>query len=171
MTQRRKAVLVIGYGNPLRSDDGFGWRVARSLEEGGCGDDVEISACHQLTPEMAGDVAERDLVIFVDVEVGRAPGEVSRRGVGPEPPRPMAFGHSLEPPGLLALARELFGGCPEAMLISTGGETFEFGENLSPSVEAAVKAAAEEVRRSAAEVVRHRSRRDGSSRGAGPHDA
>lgn len=147
MTEKRRPALVIGYGNPLRSDDGFGWRVARELEDGVCSDQMDVMACHQLTPELAEEISTRGLVVFVDVEVGRRVGEISRRRVEPEPPEAAVFGHTLEPAGLLALAKELYGSQPEAQLVSTGSETLEFGERLSPSVEAAVGTAVEEIRR------------------------
>ena len=51
-------VMLIGYGNPLRTDDAIGWRAAGELSAQLTGDDVEIVACHQLNPEMAEAVAK-----------------------------------------------------------------------------------------------------------------
>lgn len=46
-------VLVLGYGNPLRSDDGLGWRVAVELFRANASVDVLVLPCHQLTPDLA----------------------------------------------------------------------------------------------------------------------
>ncbi len=49
-------VLVIGFGNPAREDDGIGPAVADRLEESGI-DGVVVDADYQLTVENAADVA------------------------------------------------------------------------------------------------------------------
>jgi hydrogenase maturation protease len=41
--------LLIGIGNPLRSDDGLGWAVAEQLSQDG-DTDCNIHTVHQLTP-------------------------------------------------------------------------------------------------------------------------
>ena len=48
-----RRVLIIGYGNPLRADDGVGWQAARRLAELRQDEFVETLALHQLTPELA----------------------------------------------------------------------------------------------------------------------
>ena len=53
----RKA-LIIGYGNPLRSDDGFGWHAGRLLAQALAGQEAEVITCHQLTPELADGFGE-----------------------------------------------------------------------------------------------------------------
>ena len=58
-------ILVIGYGNELRRDDGLGPRVAASL----AGPGVRALAVRQLTPELAEEVATARLVVFVDARV------------------------------------------------------------------------------------------------------
>ena len=55
-------VLVIGYGNELRCDDGIGQRVVKELHLS----KVKSLAVHQLTPELAETLANADLAIFVD---------------------------------------------------------------------------------------------------------
>ncbi|MBW7939884.1 MAG: hypothetical protein H3C63_14095, partial [Candidatus Omnitrophica bacterium] len=48
-------VLVIGFGNPLRGDDGFGWEVAGQLERRLS----QESSVHILTPiQLAPELAE-----------------------------------------------------------------------------------------------------------------
>jgi len=57
--------LLIGYGNTLRSDDGAGQKIANIVSEWNLPQWRSLSV-HQLTPELALDIAQADLVIFVD---------------------------------------------------------------------------------------------------------
>jgi hydrogenase maturation protease len=59
-------VMAIGYGNPLRSDDGAGQKVAEILSRWHVPQMRSISV-HQLTPELAALLAEAELAIFIDV--------------------------------------------------------------------------------------------------------
>ena len=59
-------VLVIGYGNPLRGDDGAGWKAAELLAEDPRLAGAVVLARHQLTPELADDVSRASLVVLVD---------------------------------------------------------------------------------------------------------
>ena len=59
-------VLILGYGNPLRTDDGLGWRAAEELALRFSSDEVEIRTCHQLLPEMVDLISQTDTIFFVD---------------------------------------------------------------------------------------------------------
>ncbi len=59
--------LVIGIGNPTRSDDGAGHAVVFGLSR--LVPDGTYRAVHQLTPDLAEDLAEASLVVFVDASV------------------------------------------------------------------------------------------------------
>ena len=128
-------VMLIGYGNPLRTDDAIGWRAAGELSAQLTGDDVEIVACHQLNPEMAEALAQADLVIFIDACTDGTPGRVSRREVQPAAFSPELMSHHLDPESLLACAKELYGHAPKAVVICVTGECFGFGRELTPTVE------------------------------------
>src|SRR5215472_4005839 len=67
-------VLIIGYGNPLRADDGVGWRMACRLGELVRDEPFEVLAVHQLTPELAEPISRAELVIFVDASHNGLPG-------------------------------------------------------------------------------------------------
>ena len=126
-------ILVLGYGNPMRSDDGLGWQIAVDLFRTNRCPDVEVLPCHQLTPELAPAVSRTDSVIFVDCEQGGTPGEVCCREVRCDSMTP-SFTHHLTPAALLALSSELFGSCPRAFILSIHGENYAPGENLSAAV-------------------------------------
>jgi Ni,Fe-hydrogenase maturation factor len=55
--------------------------------------------------------------------------------------------HHLTPAALLACARELYGACPAAVVLSVEGTDFGYRDTLSPGVEAALPALFAEVER------------------------
>ena len=66
-------ILVIGYGNPLRGDDGFGSLAASYVKERQI-PGVEVIVSHQLNPEHAALLPESSHAIFLDAAVGDKPG-------------------------------------------------------------------------------------------------
>lgn len=130
-------VLIIGYGNPLRSDDGIGWRAAQALTDIWPEDQVRVEAAHQLLPEMADWLGDAEHVLFIDACWDSVPGRIRSRSIQPDTERTTSMTHHFSPQGLLADARHLFRHCPEAVLMSVGGGSFEHGEALSKNVEAA----------------------------------
>ncbi len=123
-------LLVIGYGNPGRGDDGLGPAcvdaVARLRLDG-----VRCEQDYQPAIEDAVDVAAARAVIFVDA---------ARSGPAPyfvRPVRPrerLGFtSHVLDAEGVMAIAARTFGATPPAWKVGIRGETFEaFCERISP---------------------------------------
>jgi hydrogenase maturation protease len=130
--------LVIGYGNPLRGDDGFGWHATRCLIPALAGSDVEVLTCHQLTPELAEPLSRCGLAIFIDADCQGAPGHIRQCAIRAPAHRAAAFTHACTPSNLLTNARKLYGGRPRGVAITVGAETFAYGETLSPVVEGAL---------------------------------
>ena len=64
----RSRLLVIGYGNELRGDDGVGPRVARAVSDWRL-PGVTALAVHQLAPELAEPLSLSDAAVFVDAAV------------------------------------------------------------------------------------------------------
>ncbi len=213
-------VLVIGYGNALRSDDGVGWHAAALLADDPRLAGIDVLALHQLSPELALDMSRASLVILVDAGVDDPPGTIAvlrpaaagdaagadpgagcgpdvgggsgagpgvgggqgggsgagpGAGCGPDvgsgagpgvgggqgggsAAGPGATSHHVDPGVLLALARDLFGTAPEAIVVRVGTATMEVGETLSPAVAAALPAVADAV---AELVAQHRRSRAG----------
>ncbi len=139
--------LIIGYGNPLRGDDGFGWHAGRLLAQALASRDVEVMTCHQLTPELAEPLSHCGRALFIDADSKGKPGEIHRRAVRVQLPASSAFTHTCTPSGLLASAKQLFGRSPRAIIITVSAQSFEFGEALSPAVEAALPEVLAQVRR------------------------
>jgi hydrogenase maturation protease len=114
-------VLVLGYGNPLRSDDGLGWQVAVQLFRTNTAPEVEVLPCHQLTPELAGPVSRADTVLFLDISREGSPGEIDCREIRFQGGS-VSFTHDLTPAALLDLSSELYGSSPRGFLLSVCGE-------------------------------------------------
>ncbi len=129
-------VLVIAYGNPLRSDDGLALRAADELERASL-PNLEILRTHQLTPELAEELSRVDSVVFVDAAQDGEPGTLRCESVAPEP-GVIRFSHQLTPPQLLSLAGTLYGARPKGFCVSVTGKSFEHGEGLTQEVEAKI---------------------------------
>ena len=139
--------LIVGYGNPLRGDDGVGQAVARAFADEAAIDGVDAFACHQLAPELAERFAAAARVVLVDVAAGREAGGISVVALQPAPAPASTLGHHVEPTQLLYLARALYGQSPEAYLVTVGAGCLELGEGLSAPVTAALPAVIATVRR------------------------
>lgn len=137
--------LIIGYGNPLRSDDAFGWHASRLLAQVLTGQDVDVITCHQLTPELAEQLSRCRRAVFIDADAAGNPGEIHRRTVRPLAPASSSFTHTCTPSGLLASAKQLYGRRPPATIITVTAQSFEFGDALSPVVSAALPKVVEQV--------------------------
>jgi hydrogenase maturation protease len=125
-------ILVIGYGNPLRADDGLGCHVARQIAHDLRGDErLEVVPCHQLAPEIAKQIAEAEFVIFVDACTEGEPGTITETTVLPDASFNGKFGDGMTPSTLMAAASALYGSCPSAVLFTMTGWCFEFGEQMS----------------------------------------
>jgi hydrogenase maturation protease len=140
---RENHLLVIGYGNTLRSDDGVGRKVAEAVAGLGL-PGVQAIGCPQLTPEYAEPVSQAELVIFVDASVD-LPKEVRLRPLAPNESSQL-LGHSADPRTVLALARDVFGHVPRAWWLTIPAEEFRFGEELSPLAQAGFEAALARIR-------------------------
>ena len=127
------SVLVVGFGNPAREDDGIGPLVAAKIEELGI-NGVTVDSDYQLTVEHAKDVCEHETVIFVDASTnGDEPFSMSPV----EPETELSFSsHSVSPAGVIGLAENLFGARPRAFILEIRGYSFGmFTEELTEAAE------------------------------------
>jgi hydrogenase maturation protease len=134
--------LVVGYGNPARADDNAGLAVADRLRLGGL--QAEFRATQQLGPELAAELPAYRRLLLADASQGGPPVLLRRLRPGKGGP---ATSHQTGPETLLALAEQLFGGAPEAWLLTVRAEDLGFGETLSPAVQARVAPAADLARK------------------------
>lgn len=138
-------VLVYGYGNPGRLDDGLGPALVDELAARGVGDDVALETGYQLQVEDAALVAPFDLVIFADAHATCAP-PFELRELAPCHCADFTT-HSLAPEAVLALARDLYGSRARGFTLGIRGCHFDdYGERLSPLARRHLDAAADFLR-------------------------
>ncbi|MBB5021658.1 hydrogenase maturation protease [Desulfurispira natronophila] len=120
--------LIIGYGNLLRGDDGLGCLLARRLASYLPPDRAHVIATHQLTPELALEMAEPHIhrVLFMDARRNQSSiltyDELSADpGVG-------SPGHQLQPSALLGITATLYDRADlRGWLLGLRGINFELG--------------------------------------------
>jgi hydrogenase maturation protease len=124
------SILIIGYGNPGRLDDGLGPAFAEKIQTLEL-PSVTVESNYQLNVEDADLISRYDVVVFADASVNAAepfdfqPLEKSLPMVG-------FSSHSISTGSLLGLAEELFGATPRAYTMAIRGYDFnEFGEIIS----------------------------------------
>lgn len=137
--------LIIGYGNPLRGDDGLGCFVAEQIAAAPPSG-VEVIVAHQLTPEMTLPISAAAHVIFVDASVEGQPGEIHIETVPNQPPSSNhAITHHFSPAALVWMAGKLFDHAPSATLITVTADNLDLGEGLSPPAVAAIPLVIERI--------------------------
>ena len=127
-------ILVYGYGNPGRGDDGLGPALVAALEPLAAAG-LTCESDYQLAIEDAATLAAYDVVVFVDADMsGPAPFWFDRV----EPSRELSFSsHSATPGQVVGLAREMFGAQVKAYALGIRGYRFgELGDSLSEQASA-----------------------------------
>ncbi len=119
---------MLGYGNPGRGDDGLGPALANRIDALAQPGLTTLDA-YQLNIEDALDVAEHDVVWFVDAaKTGPSPFRVSELSAAAS----IEFtSHLVQPQAVLALARDGWGRTPRAFLLAIRGYRFAFVERLT----------------------------------------
>lgn len=126
-------LLVFGFGNPGRTDDGVGVWVADRIDELGR-DDIVVETPMQLNLEDAAAIAGSEAVLFIDADVtARAP-YVFRRACAAG--RIEFSSHAMSPEALLAVCAEYFSQPPPAWILGIRGCDFGLGEVLTPAARA-----------------------------------
>jgi hydrogenase maturation protease len=144
---RGPRTLVLGYGNSGRLDDGLGPAFCRALEarlrDGWASSPISIRDAYQLSVEHASDVADHEVVVFVDATLPGAGPFIFER-VEPSMRRAEFSTHSVSPAGIAGLARQVFGADTAAFTLGIRGVEFGgFGEGLSAPARSNLNAALE----------------------------
>lgn len=138
-----KKLLLLGYGNPDREDDGVAWHILRALviklgllppesyeDEFPESALIDFDFQLQLTPEMAEDVAQYPYVCFMDAHTGNIPEPVRLITVESEFQN-SPFTHHLTPQSLMSMCENIYQKKPDAVLLSVLGHRFLFSRELS----------------------------------------
>jgi hydrogenase maturation protease len=143
--------IIVGLGNPILSDDGVGIRVAQAVRERIGEDDAAFLEASLGGLRLAEQLAGYDRVILVDAiqTRGGVPGAVYHLTLEDMPSRNADGAHDLPLIAALQLLRQQGGQVPDdaavAIVAVEALNLLDFGEILSPQVEAAVPAAVEAV--------------------------
>lgn len=148
-----KTIMVIGYGNDLRSDDGIGQRIAEEIASWQLSN-VKSVAVHQLTPDLAADLAKIDLAIFIDACLPVDGWEVQVQSLLPASEIDTDC-HTGDPRSLLALTQAVYNHCPRAWWVTIPGYNFELGDRLSPIAETGKAAALSKITQILAKVTNY----------------
>lgn len=148
-------ILILGIGNSLRRDDGFGPAVVERLRPMyQHRPEIKLRSVHQLLPEMALDISVADRVILIDAAVSESsemtPGALRVQPVvldgQPHTQFAPPLSHHFTPEMLLQLTYTIYGKAGEMQTVTAVGADFEVGETLSPQVEVAVNQATDLIR-------------------------
>jgi hydrogenase maturation protease len=140
-------ILIIGYGNSLRGDDGAGLLLAERLEQAWQTRQVPVEriASQQLTPELAVEIARPaiDTVVFVDAALENPADKLAAIRVYPLTPdlASPSLGHQLNPAMVLVYAAKLYYKQLPAWQVTISGVAFDHSETLSEPVQQALATA------------------------------
>lgn len=127
-----KKVMIYGYGNPGRQDDGAGPYIVQKVEDLGL-PWVETDANYQLQIEDADTIREYGLVIFVDADCeGKGPFTIRKL----VPAGGLSYTtHHMGPEEILGLCERVYGTAPYALLAGIRGYSFDIQEGLTAEAE------------------------------------
>lgn len=134
MAQLRKRVLVYGYGNPGREDDGLGIEMTKMVQnwidkhELDC---MTTDSNYQLNIEDADKVSEWDIVVFVDASKDEYLHEFIFKKVEPSDAKVEFTMHAVSPSYVLHLCEKLFQKSPETYVLGIKGYEWGFKEEIT----------------------------------------
>lgn len=132
----QKKILVYGYGNPGRQDDGLGYNFVKAIEEKNI-PNVEIDFNYQLNIEDASTVADYDLVVFVDASL-RIDEDFTFNQLHPKEETGHTT-HAISASAVLHLCKQYYQKVPESYLLEIKGYEWELEENLTPKSKIALE--------------------------------
>jgi len=133
----RKKILIYGYGNPGRYDDGLGIRLVEEIEDWIIKNKLDYVDCdsnYQLNIEDAEIISKYDIVLFADASEEEIK-NVSITRVSPSDSKIEFTMHAVSPAFVLDLCNQIYGKTPETWLIHIKGQDWQFNEGLSEIAE------------------------------------
>ncbi len=125
-------ILIYGYGNPGRQDDGLGNAFVEILEKWVKDNqikNIEFDSNYQLNIEDAATIADKDLVIFADASCENIESFV----ITPvKPKQETSFtSHSASPEYILYLCNDIYKRIPSTFIVHIKGYEWDFKESLT----------------------------------------
>jgi hydrogenase maturation protease len=137
-------ILVYGYGNPGRQDDGLGAALVEQLDAWLAIHpelNVTTDCNYQLNIEDVAAIAGSDLVIFVDATLDEEVVNFRFETVKPSDARVEFTMHAVSPSFVLDLCGKILGTRPQAYLLQIRGYTWDFEERISDMAQQNLQAA------------------------------
>lgn len=130
-------ILIYGYGNPGRQDDGLGnlfvdkakaWVEKQGLRN------ISFDSNYQLNIEDAAEISDKDIVVFVDASTEDIQDFVLEQL---KPDAKVEFSmHSVSASYVVHLCNDIYDKTPKSFLLHIKGYQWEFMEEMTPEAKA-----------------------------------
>jgi hydrogenase maturation protease len=139
-----KRLLIYGYGNPGRQDDGIGARFVELVDawieqEKLAG--IYTDCNYQLNIEDSALVADYETVIFVDASIVEEVDDYKLETIQPNDATIEFTMHAVSTSYVIDLCRKLYGKTPQAYVLHVKAYEFDFIEELTPKAAENMEAA------------------------------
>lgn len=124
MQKEIKKVILVGFGNEFRSDDGLGIKLLDLLED----DRINKLKVEELTFDLVEELKDFDIVIFVDAAIEGD--DINFKKIE-KTSKFSPLTHHMSPEELLIWCEEINKKSYEFYLLSIRGYDFDFGEEIS----------------------------------------
>lgn len=131
MTSEKK-ILVYGYGNPGRQDDGLGNAIVEHIDNWiskNKATNIATDSNYQLNIEDASTISDKDIVVFADASVEDI-SDFCLSEIKPSAKVDFTM-HSVTPAFVVNLCQEIYGRIPESYLLHIKGYEWEFQEGIT----------------------------------------
>ena len=130
----KKRILVYGYGNPGRQDDGLGVEMIKMVQEWIDRHSLSCMASennYQLNVEDSEIISNMEIVVFVDATQEESILEYKFAKINPSDEKIEFSMHAVSPEYVLNLSKKLFDKMPETYVLAIKGYEWDFKEELS----------------------------------------
>jgi len=127
LSNRQIKILIYGFGNPGRQDDGLGVILSEEIEKWSSAEgisNIQTDSNYQLNLEDAAGIADYDLVVFADAS-GENISDFLLEELKPSPAVEFTM-HAVSPAFILHLCQQVFEKNPRAYLLHIRGYEWEF---------------------------------------------
>ena len=132
-----KKILIYGYGNPGRQDDGLGILLAEKIRDWAHKlniAEIKVDTNYQLNIEDADTISDYDMVFFADASQEEID-SYEFTTINPSDARVEFTMHAVSPAYILHLCSHLFNKYPPAYLLHIKGYAWDFREGLTEKAE------------------------------------
>lgn len=139
-------LLIYGFGNPGRQDDGLGNEFIRKIEQWIEKNQLTGISCdsnYQLNIEDALEISQYEVVVFADATVEEHVETFRLDVLDPEKEIVKYTLHAASPGYILELCQDMYGKHPRTYLLRMKGYAWELAEGLTPEAQRNLEAAFE----------------------------